>query len=535
MSKKIICRMKPYIQPFERHLAVAELSALSGVGLSLDDAQGTNFEITTETSGQTLASLLSYYEYVQDGAKGFVTSQVLREATLYFARNGISLQDIRKQFPAKGDVTMPNRRCLRYGTHGIHEYRGKFFPQLVRSLINIAQVPSSGIVADPMCGSGTTLVEGVLAGRQTIGLDMNPLSVFMSRVKCEMLRVKPESLEEHYNRVRDELLQLRPRSVAKRLEYFRTLEQKDQDYLKRWFAPQVLEDLDVIAGHIAVVEETNLRDFMRLVLSNIIRRVSWQKEDDLRIRKEIRTDIEIDPIREFLEELGRSVRIVMGFLCQIRGTRLGDAQVAEGDAKQMCKHWHDLAGKVDAVITSPPYATALPYLDTDRLSLLYLGLLPREAHRGRDKEMIGNREISEGIRREYLERFRKEGKLLPKSVTRLIGKIDQLNAGGSVGFRRRNLPALLAKYFLDMRTVLAGIAHILRPEAPAFVVVGDNHTIAGGQRVDIETAGLLAEIARTVGLEEGNHLPMEMLVSRDIFRRNAVASETILEFRKPGQ
>jgi site-specific DNA-methyltransferase (cytosine-N4-specific) len=350
-----------------------------------------------------------------------------------------------------------------------------------------------------------------------------------------MLRVKPESLEEHYNRVRDELLQLRPRSVAKRLEYFRTLEQKDQDYLKRWFAPQVLEDLDVIAGHIAVVEETNLRDFMRLVLSNIIRRVSWQKEDDLRIRKEIRTDIEIDPIREFLEELGRSVRIVMGFLCQIRGTRLGDAQVAEGDAKQMCKHWHDLAGKVDAVITSPPYATALPYLDTDRLSLLYLGLLPREAHRGRDKEMIGNREISEGIRREYLERFRKEGKLLPKSVTRLIGKIDQLNAGGSVGFRRRNLPALLAKYFLDMRTVLAGIAHILRPGAPAFVVVGDNHTIAGGQRVDIETAGLLAEIARTVGLEEGNHLPMEMLVSRDIFRRNAVASETILEFRKPGQ
>ncbi len=438
MSEKVICRMKPYIQPFERHLAVAELSALSGVRLSLDDAQGSNLEIKTRASGQALASRLSFYEYVQDGAKGTATSQVLREATLYVARNGIPLPDIRKQLPVKGDGTLPNRRCLRYGTHGIHEYRGKFFPQLVRSLINIAQVPPGGIVADPMCGSGTTLVEGVLAERQTIGLDMNPLSVFMSRVKCAMLRAEPDSLEDQYHRVRDGLLQSRPRSAAKRMEYFRALDRKDQDYLKRWFAPQVLEDLDVIASRIAIVEETSLRDFMRLALSNILRRVSWQKEDDLRIRKEIRPDVEIDPIREFLEELGRSVRIVMAFLCQIQGTRLGDAQVAEGDARRMRDQWHDLAGRVDAVITSPPYATALPYLDTDRLSLSYLGLLSRGAHRGRDKEMIGNREISEGVRREYLERLRKEEKLLPKSVVRLIGKIDLLNAGGNVGFRRRS-------------------------------------------------------------------------------------------------
>jgi len=534
MSNTVTCRIKPYIQPFERRLAVAELSALSGVRLSLDDAQGPDLEIKTRSSIQAIASRLSFYEYVQGGKKRVATSQVLREATLYVARNGIPLPDIRKQLPVKGDGTLPNRRCLRYGTHGIHEYRGKFFPQLVRSLINIAKVPPGGIVADPMCGSGTTLVEGALAECQTIGLDMNPLSVFMSRVKYAMLTVEPDSLENQYHRVRDDLLRSRPRSVSKRMAYFKALERKDQDYLKGWFAPQVLDDLDVIASRVAMVEDPNLRDFMRLALSNILRRVSWQKEDDLRVRKEIRSDVEIDPIREFLEELGRSVRIVTAFLCQIQGARLGDAQVTEGDARLLCEQWGALAGKVAAVITSPPYATALPYLDTDRLSLSYLGLLSRGVHRGRDKEMIGNREISERIRREYWIRLRKDGKLLPKSVVRLIGKIELLNTGSNVGFRRRNLPALLAKYFFDMRDVLAGIAQMLRPGAPAFIVVGDNHTIAGGQRVDIKTAGFLAEIARTVGLDEGDHLPMEMLVSRDIFRRNAVASETILELRKPG-
>ena len=37
---------------------------------------------------------------------------------------------------------------------------------------------------DPMCGSGTTLVEARLSDRTAYGLDMNPLSVFITDVKC---------------------------------------------------------------------------------------------------------------------------------------------------------------------------------------------------------------------------------------------------------------------------------------------------------------------------------------------------------------
>ena len=228
-----------------------------------------------------------------------------------------------------------------------------------------------------------------------------------------------------------------------------------------------------------------------------MRSVSWQKIDDLRVRKEIRLDVDTDPKKEFLEELARSVRAVLALRYQEKSTQFLAHHIVAGDARRCSEVWSKHKGKVDVVITSPPYATALPYLDTDRLSLCYLGLLPRPEHRTRDQLMIGNREVTDRIRREYITRFESHGTSLPMSVRSIIKKIENLNEGTGVGFRRRNLPALLSNYFFDMRDVLSGIFDLLKAGSGAFIVVGNSHTIAGGKRVDIETARLLGEIAKS--------------------------------------
>jgi hypothetical protein len=529
MKQSLVCRMKPYIQPFERTLALAELSALGcskPVPVDKQTEQPVLFSLPTVVKAAALARHLAYWEVVE-ADQSFFTTQVLRERTVNVVRNGVPPKDIPKLL--KDDIVLPNRRCLRYGTHGIHEYRGKFFPQLVRSLINIGDVPKTGIVADPMCGSGTTDVEAVLGEYHALGLDMNPLSVLMARTKCSLLSVPPEALNSAYESIRSKLM--RPSSKRNgKLTYFASLPTRDQEYLSAWFSEQVLQDLDEIARAIEHSDE-HLRDFFRLCLSNIIRSVSWQKDDDLRVRKELRLDAEIDPIREFLEEMGRSVRVVLAFLYHNREMRFGPFDIAEGDARDLAKAWGKWKGKIDAIITSPPYATALPYLDTDRLSLCYLGLLPRPDHRHKDQHMIGNREISEKQRSAYWKVF--ETKKLPKSVSALIQKVDTLNSTIEVGFRRRNLPALLTKYFTDMKQVFEGMKSVLRPGCPAYVVIGNNHTIAGGQRVEIDTASLLVDIAAAVGMKSEQRISMEMLVSRDIFKKNAVASEEILCFRTP--
>jgi site-specific DNA-methyltransferase (cytosine-N4-specific) len=528
------CRVKPYIQPFERKLALAELSSLTHSTPRSDgsDTEALEFEVQSALPADVLASKLAYWEFVFD-SRPHITIQALREATVNVVRNGIPLEKLRDLVPFKEDkVPLPNRRCLRYGAHGIHEYRGKFFPQLVRSLFNIAKVPAGGVVADPMAGSGTTIAEAVLAGCQAIGLDINPLSVLMGRTKCALLSITPKALETTYEETRKRLLRATPVRVAARLPYFASLPYKDQEYLKSWFSRQVLSDLDQIAQVIQEAEDGPVRDLMRLSLSNIIRSVSWQKDDDLRVRKEIRMDDDTDPIKEFLDELGSSVRTVLAFLYQNRDSTLGSFVIEEGNACLLDVFWNNWQGKVDVVVTSPPYATALPYLDTDRLSLCYLDLLTRPEHRKRDLQMIGNREITEGQRRAQWRYFQEKKELLPNSVVDLVEKVHLLNSTTEVGFRRKNLPTLLAKYFFDMRDVLRGIAYILKPGAPAYVVVGNNHTIAGGERVEIDTASLLVDIAQNVGLVAGEHISMEMLVSRDIFKKNAVASEVILSFRR---
>ncbi|RMD68589.1 MAG: hypothetical protein D6822_06695, partial [Cyanobacteria bacterium J149] len=81
---------------------------------------------------------LAYWEYILTENKCYFTTQVIREATVNIVCSDIAPEKIVKEIVFRGETSLPNRRCLRYGTHGIHEYRGKFFPQLVRSLINIS-------------------------------------------------------------------------------------------------------------------------------------------------------------------------------------------------------------------------------------------------------------------------------------------------------------------------------------------------------------------------------------------------------------
>lgn len=524
-------RMKSYIQPFERRLALDELRIIAAAEpkpLGLFEEYSVDFELMSPLSTSALANRLTYWEKVESASESLMTMQSLRESTLHTARNGVALESMGRHLPFKGEIPLPSRRCLRYGTHGIHEYRGKFFPQLVRSLINVSGTKSNGLVADPMSGSGTTTAEALLAGCRAVGLDMNPLSVFIANVKCELLSADAVTLITSYKQIRGELTR-RINKKTKRTVYFESLPRIDQEYLKAWFADDVLADLDHISQCIQRISNKAARNLMRVALSNILRGVSWQKEDDLRVRRDVPKDA-TDAKKEFLDEIERSIRAVTAFLYQNGSVRKGSFDISQGDARNCGSVW--AKNSIDVVITSPPYATALPYLDTDRLSLCYLGLLPRLMHRSQDQRMIGNREVTEKLRRQYWRKFKDDCAALPRNVCELIRRIDSLNSATVVGFRRRNLPALLAKYFFDMKEVITGIYEILKPRSFAFVVVGNNHTIAGNERVEIRTAALLQDIARDVGFNVTDSLPMEMLVSRDIFRKNATASEEILAFYK---
>ena len=528
MNTTLTCRLKPYIQPFERTLAYRELEALTGSTFHENKFEQniTTLCFESDARAEVLARELAFWETVSN-SQSMITRQSRRESSV----NDFPKDSDSGLFPElfAQRITLPNRRCLRYGPHGVHEYRGKFFPQLVRSFINIGNVPAGGTVADPFSGSGTTAIETVLADRIALGLDMNPLSVFMARTKCEILSVSFTDLEGSYATLRRKLASSHSRKFN---SWISKLSLDDQEYLRLWFHPAVLKDLDRIAANIDSMENITIRNFMMLCLSNILRRVSWQKEADLRVRRERKRAGDLDPLKEFLDELERSTRLMRSFLKQESAPLHGTAKIKQGDSRNIVEEWRNVLGKVDAVITSPPYATALPYLDTDRLSLCFLGLLTRSAHRRTDRDMIGNREITDKMRRELWDAFCAGEHGLPLSISNLIRQIHALNGNSSAGFRRRNLPALLYKYFYDMGDVLEGMIRLLKDGADAFLVIGNNHTVAGDVRININTTELVRDLAELKGFRTVDQLNMEMLAPRDIFKKNAIESESILHFRK---
>ena len=87
------------------------------------------------------------------------------------------------------------------------------------------------------------------------------------------------------------------------------------------------------------VKEPIIKNLFIVCLSNIIRKVSWQKDADLRVRKDVRLDAEIDPKKEFLEELGRTVRSILSFLYEHGPLINIDYSVSENDARNCGNIW----------------------------------------------------------------------------------------------------------------------------------------------------------------------------------------------------
>ena len=85
----------------------------------------------------------------------------------------------------------------------------------------------------------------------------------------------------------------------------------------------------------------------------------------------------------------------------------GDSKDLAPAARRLKQHHIEA---FDAAITSPPYVTAMPYLDTQRLSLSLLELLSSRQLRGGEHQLIGSREIPDRNRLSLEGRF---GRMLP--------------------------------------------------------------------------------------------------------------------------
>ncbi len=508
-SGGITLEMKPYLQPFERTLALRELRALLRPGDSVSEEHG-YWIVHTDVPVGRLRERLAFWQRLGHGTL---------EPTLQTA---LELTQVGSARLAEQGQLHRTRR-LRYGPHNVHEYRGKFFPQLVRGLSNISGIPDGGLVLDPMCGSGTCVLESMAGGYSAVGMDLNPLSVLITKAKALALSFAPEEFADkaHHLLSRLEFLPTRPEALWN---------EGDTAYLSRWFGAGTISEIASIRASIERVPEEGYRTLFRVCLSNIVRAVSWQNPEDLRIRKRFKEHAAGTARELFTAQVVSQVDRIQPYLGVLGHRAKVKPDVRVGNAIDLPTVFPRLRNRVDLLVTSPPYATALPYIDTDRLSLIILGLLSRDKHGDVESKMIGTREITDTERKRAWELYARRKRELPARVVSLIDRVARSNHTGTVGFRRRNLPSLLGKYYLAMLDAMTSARTLMRPGAPAFFIVGNNSTTVDGEKLTIPTDSFVFEIGERAGFRPTERIPMELLTSRDIFRKNRGSAETILCF-----
>ncbi len=427
------------------------------------------------------------------------------------------------------------RKDPKYVTHGLHPYKGKFYPQLAKGLMNLCSLKSGARVFDPFCGSGTTLLEGYLNGHQTFGCDMNPLAAKIAKAKVGILDVNPDVVREAVgtlvSRIEDS-----PTKLPDNREQFAS---SCLDEVTRWFPAPVISKLNWLLGSIRSVSEGVIKDFLEVVLSSILREVSHQDPNDLRIRRRKELLPDADVFQMYLDALETQYSRVEKFW-SVRGyspDRFRPCRVVEGDSRSTATL--GLLGlersSVDLVLTSPPYATALPYIDTDRLSILVLFGMDSSARRPVEQKLIGSREIVTRERRQLEEVIGDKGNGLPRSVCEYLQNLHQRVLKANVGFRRRNMPALLLRFFQDMASVLKNCRHVLRPGGEAMIVIGDNRTCVDGDYERIATTDFVRDIAVGCGLELLERIDISVTTENLVHLKNAITENVVLRFAAPGK
>jgi hypothetical protein len=291
--------------------------------------------------------------------------------------------------------------------HGFHAYPARAHPTTARRLIEELALPG-GVVLDPFCGSGTILVEAMLAGRSAIGTDLNPLAVMLARAKT-------------YPRPPEKTLALieAAKGVAEFADKRRKAKSGATKRLPREdvaiFAPHVLLEVDSLRAGIAEAP-ASARPELSLVFSSILVKLSARKGDtsEESVEKRIAAGY---PARLFVRKTEELARRFDEFFAELPEVK-PHARVFEDDANVL-KNVKDAS--IDTVITSPPYVATYDYLAHHELRMRWLGLDARKLARGemgarRNYERLSPREANTSWDAELTKLFASLGRVMKKEA-----------------------------------------------------------------------------------------------------------------------
>jgi hypothetical protein len=267
-------------------------------------------------------------------------------------------------------------------------------------------VPPAGCVLDPFCGSGTVLVEALVAGRSAIGTDLNPLAVRLATCKTH-----PHTTSE-LNRLVESAAACATQADARR-EAKAGASRRFQRADVELFEPHVLLELDSLRAGIEALGADPARADLELVLSSILVKLS-RKPGDTAAGMRLRRTAGGFAARLFVEK-AREMSTRLTALDRLLPEPRPTAVVLQDDATRL----QNLPPEpVAGIITSPPYAATYDYLAHHDVRLRWLGMDTAPLARGEIGSRSSYARLNPRAARtawtKELERFfRAAGRVLP--------------------------------------------------------------------------------------------------------------------------
>lgn len=336
---------------------------------------------------------------------------------------------------------------LKVPFHQWFPYREGFAAELIVELIKMSNAEKDEIIVDPFCGSGTTNVVASAEGYLTLGLDVNPMSAYITNAK-----LIEYSKEEINNAV------MHSWSIVNNASD--TVLEKYSE-IKKYFPEENYSSLCSIKEYIDALEEGNEKIILTVAFLSIILPSSNRKRDGNGLKT---VESKVDNVLKLFED---KVKLIANDIeanqvtSRKKGCGIYDTAFKLFEQKEV----NFSSNKVGAIIFSPPYANSFDYFESYKLELVFSDFSDgikglNELRKKAVRSFISAKKQNECD--EYVDRIANE---IEKGIP-----VKEAETGKKDG-RTRKVPDMIKGYFSDMREVIYQCSLVLETGKKVYVVV----------------------------------------------------------------
>lgn len=427
------------------------------------------------------------------------------------------LSDLLEQYSTNFNPVQVNFRRLvhweKYSesyTHYIHKYPAKLLKHIpiffLRSTILLNR--KNATILDPFCGTGTVMLESLLAGHNAIGCDANPIARLISEIKTSP--PTPSTLKKHAT------------AVISRARRYKVGASRNVVNIDHWFPVKTQTDLGRLARSIEEISNRRTKMFFEVTLSSTVQKCSYadpnigvpvklnaEKYQDLQRRGKVQSQIarieSLDVFETFISEAEENLKRIARLHernVKVSSRVIGDDARSVGTFEG--KGEKRRSSSIDLVLTSPPYAGAQKYVRSTSLNLGWLDYCKEKSLRDYERKSIGREHYSKN---EY-ERLSKIG-------------IDEIDRFLDRVWSNNKLRAHInGNYLFEMNQAIKEMYRLLRKGGYCILVIGNNEVC--GEHFD--TQHYITLLAEKIGFSTKLKL-VDDITSRGLMtKRNKTAS-----------